>query len=935
MAEPASQEGTTLYKQGKLDKARECYLKAARLDKTEPKYPSNLSAVLYELGRYADCIAAIRQCWECLTAQGSSDRELLNSNPLTIKLATRFAKAKISGVAAGAISLHKNKSKSKDEKLAAFERDIEDFATEKTPAEVGDAKVKELHSAWEQWRAIRDACAGHNAEACKANVAAAASRLRGLPIYKRPADPNVEFYRFGHDEFQSMLTGMVGNPGDAYAVDARRLATKERWSFMFGGSGDARHVFATLIHFYSMTMDHKTQTISAHMTLIDIHPATLARLAIVLKILHEIVATHRTNDEKKRTELHTTLFYVYTAMLMPEYCRQIVMRIASKLAEEIPKKTNTLPKWLHINEASVPAIVKQLRNWSKPLNKSTGVYLERCVSAPGLSSLPLFKDLEKMMQNFGLKDLAGPSTSAVDPYTDPEGERGIYDRAHIVLPPQTLLARHPALHKLIRAFPKPSQSLYDAAEKEVQATWQPNPTLFDSKNIESDGDKDPYAYPLSADEPLKLSGMLSKYIDRRNQLGPVPAYAACSRFFELVAGAMLYMEDVLTIELIYGDATSSLPKLFAGDLGSRPAKFPKEYSRIFLSNVPDYTNGALNTAVQLVPYLERDAIAMANCLFNPASFRNIGEYCYNYALLRAEDFPRFLGCKVVDPEKNLFHDVALQKLPLPRPLDQLANKQELNAWLGQLLLCTLCPGQAQRQPNRIDHPNNMNAFLQVLVHLHRAGFPPHWISDFFNSVVSNTLTTRALPYVGPTPIPMSQSTNWKPTSRTVNLEPWQAELEVILALTAPALPFAISLPEEFAALGDIQTFKVKAEPIPHDMQASLYVCGPLLEGYIKALALMFYKPKASTASGEVKAKDEADRLVRNIASMFEGKRDTEVQFVLALEPGGDPRKGEISWKMSRRWFEKMKSGGWSMVVYRTDQHAVATFPIATDKWSEA
>jgi hypothetical protein len=59
------------------------------------------------------------------------------------------------------------------------------------------------------------------------------------------------------------------------------------------------------------------------MTLVDIHPATLARLTIMWSIFQQILEARQKNNNTKITELHATLFYLYTTMLMPDYCRQM------------------------------------------------------------------------------------------------------------------------------------------------------------------------------------------------------------------------------------------------------------------------------------------------------------------------------------------------------------------------------------------------------------------------------------------------------------------------------------------------------------------------------------------------------------------------------------------------------------------------------------
>ena len=63
--------------------------------------------------------------------------------------------------------------------------------------------------------------------------------------------------------------------------------------------------------------------LKAHCTLIDVHPASLARVLVVLSLLGQILETRRNGDTTRGIELFATLFYVYTAMVMPTYCHQM------------------------------------------------------------------------------------------------------------------------------------------------------------------------------------------------------------------------------------------------------------------------------------------------------------------------------------------------------------------------------------------------------------------------------------------------------------------------------------------------------------------------------------------------------------------------------------------------------------------------------------
>jgi len=162
-----------------------------KLDPKEPKYASNLSAVLYELGRYAACIVAIHLSWNPLRLQNGTPLIPPETDPLAIKLATRFAKAKLNGISNSTISLHgeaptqpnaiKNDQVTKD-----LEADVENFAMLERDGNM-DPKVKEMKSIWEEWQGVREKCSNHSAKECQVTISAAQTRFNAMPIFKKAA----------------------------------------------------------------------------------------------------------------------------------------------------------------------------------------------------------------------------------------------------------------------------------------------------------------------------------------------------------------------------------------------------------------------------------------------------------------------------------------------------------------------------------------------------------------------------------------------------------------------------------------------------------------------------------------------------------------------------------------------------------------------------
>lgn len=64
------------------------------------------------------------------------------------------------------------------------------------------------------------------------------------------------------------------------------------------------------------------------------------------------------------------------------------------------------------------------------------------------------------------------------------------------------------------------------------------------------------------------------------------AYAACSIFFDAVANALNALDGKVQLEVLCGGLLQELGKMQIGADRSRPAEFPRKFTRAWLSNVP-------------------------------------------------------------------------------------------------------------------------------------------------------------------------------------------------------------------------------------------------------------------------------------------------------------------------------------------------------------
>jgi hypothetical protein len=157
------------------------------------------------------------------------------------------------------------------------------------------------------------------------------------------------------------------------------------------------------------------------------------------------------------------------------------MQTAKSLVLELPIGTHSVCQFLHVSPKSLPVVLDLLRYWSTPIPKSAKKYLEFKSGLGSLAgaygSLGALADIFGSVSSSQNKQLTGSSSSS-DAYADPNAESSLLRKIHVVLPPRTLLARHPALGNLVRTYQNAPETTYSALEREIEDTWDPNPTFF-------------------------------------------------------------------------------------------------------------------------------------------------------------------------------------------------------------------------------------------------------------------------------------------------------------------------------------------------------------------------------------------------------------------------------------------------------------------------
>ncbi|KAJ6520693.1 hypothetical protein DFH09DRAFT_1426866 [Mycena vulgaris] len=965
-ADAFKDKGNVAFKEGKMSEAAKLYAKAEAAAPQENVYPANLSAALYEMGDYAACLDAVARSWKLATPNPS----------LALRLATRTAKALAHGVRGGAVG---------QEMLAKYAQIIEQLENVALQQEIRAEVYSEPESVriWRKWRAIANEGGDRKSAAHDA-----LARLAEIPIARRGVNPMLQYYTVGQDEMLSLFDDW--GPRDPYPLKTNTFSKQRlsELSFLFGGVGDARNVYATLVGAHralkALPKD-KRSAMRLHLTLLDIHPSALARDLVVLMLLNDCMTG---GDPAALAETKATLMYTYAGAVMPLYAHARQQKTIKSLLDRLAAVPPRLPAWLHVSADAIPALCASLAYWADNTSKTArgmlAMYsnsldssLVQMLKFPGIT--PAYRAMiqaridKPLRQINTMIDGWGPKEARAVGFHDPEwsdeivmeelaerreeiaemfleehlggnmpprlsGEAVWFKATHAYVPPKELWARHPEMeqwNKNRRGVPY-SGALKNQLKATIEKTWKPNMTLFDREYSELSSKSLPNCkgYPDLQGDGMNLPRLFDAFnrrfgVDKGGELPSdpeSPAYTHAMRFFQAVMDSLKAFEGAVKLEIICGGLMEELGKMKLGTDINRPANFPRTFTRAYLSNVPDYTHGVLNTSMFVVPCLkpEPDSAVGSNCLMNSGIWKNDDEFCHNYSLLHPRDVPRFLGCQAIRMD-GIMGIVALGRNTLPRPVAELATRTELIRWLTRVLLYTCVPGTPGMQAARVRMPNNLIAFVHLLIHLHGVGYPAHWLSEFMQTVLSDSLTTDVALYLGAFPIPLSDLTRSVP-SRRVRLDPWFAEFENILASAQAGIPFAVPLPADFATTHiEIGIYEAVVQLSGPDL-GPMFATAPVHDNVV---GILLYKPSKTFTT---------NALVRLIPAILEG-RTTEPRrgtvFILSSQEMVDIPGRKVSWRLSRDRVRKMRMEGWVMVVYRTDNHEAVTFPLPAGKWTES
>ncbi len=574
------EEGNELYKRGKLTAAATKYEEASiATDGKDPLPYSNLSAVLFEIGKYSESIHVANKALEL--GHGLDQR-------MHQRLQTRILQA----------SLH-----------------------------LGQLTALPGQRNWNFDPAVAATCVYMDRLHLEPDKPRLLALLdQALPRTKPALRRKPAWGRFGHDTFQSLYDDQLAS---IYALPAdpneRRVPgfppmprlRGEDISLFWGGIGDARHLYTTWIELIPALMSPSDGgEPKFNFVINDYDPQVFARNLIVWDLL-DLLA--RTKAEELMTKLISTIFYVFCAPIMPpqtyDHLQETIERCLNLMDGSAP-----LPKWLIVPDESRTPIIAALKTWQgevPDLYDVSKFYVSMCA---------------EVNRSGGFE----PDRSRTRSHSKSiQTEYDCFTKTLLLLPHHSLLKQDVQLTQLYRQFVKKPHE-YKKLRAHIAESWWVNPTLL-SLEDELLQDNVGTMYP----DTWRLLHQMYDACLVPPPDGCKSLFDYTTTFFKMLASSLELIRDKMTVYVSVGDIALTLEELRCPNYSIPPEmRPPKMFDRMHLSNIPDYLGMDLFAFTYATPLLKphHAAFVTYNCLTCPRKFPCSGTGALKFAI----DHPLYL-----------------------------------------------------------------------------------------------------------------------------------------------------------------------------------------------------------------------------------------------------------------------------------------------------
>ncbi|KAK7711434.1 hypothetical protein SLS64_005458 [Diaporthe eres] len=731
--------------------AIKAYKVAAALAPLDPAPLSNLSAAFFEAGDYESCVHFGTKALTLLEVEAGDDSR-------KGKLLARLAKAE----------LHR-----------CMPDDAKSLLRRLAPGQ----ETKALQDAAER---MATACAGSTS-----SKESLRETLLQLPRYRPHLTGEADYFSVGHDLPESQY----GKTLQQTTKEAKVV------SFLFCGIGDARNMFQTMAS-YCLLGSNPDQRL--HCTILDLKPAVLARDLIIFALLDEVaqtgfsLQTMSKLSPEKRLHIQETLSvvsYIYLTQVMPAYAWERLQKTIKRLLDAFERHEQAIP-WAYVPSVVHQSVSRALLSWQAD---PTGPY-----ATQRFRHLTVGQNMEQ-----------GLVAEQPDCLPELKLDHRLYRDFQITLPGAHILKEQdPELARMLSAYRK-SRSDTQAKRRiseYIDRTWRSNMTLVDVDWENDKAEDDERQTPDVGFTPFAVADSLGTAFDGIPALSPQPGDTVLTHaelFWLMTIDAISSLGDRLMVEVRLGEMADVLERTRYQALERSAAhEWPRKYSVIHMSNIPDYVGGPLTSFMYGSPLLEqgRGTGLTSVVLRNPPQWKTIdhflAEYLHMYDrnLIRSHFHMKLSADTPVEeddlmgPPFPLMDYVMWERIePRKMAFEQLMPKPRLTHWLHALFLKICLPNPRRKHDFTLVYaPLNLTAFLRVLVHVAELGYPAHWLSTLLTALLEGEITTTAR---APRRVVLRpEDVDKMHPSRKVCTKPWALELATLVSLWQGVLPFGLLAP---------------------------------------------------------------------------------------------------------------------------------------------
>ncbi|KAK4448655.1 tetratricopeptide [Podospora aff. communis PSN243] len=886
-AEEARQRGNELYKKGKLVEAEAEYKKTAVLAPADPSPLSNLSSLKFEQGQYS-----IASLYILKSLKLADENDANQDDEAAVK-----------------------KRKTLQERLVKCYMHQSRFdEARQVPADDENPPGNQTHPVLGNL----DALTAWKTTACDP-VQQRSLVFERIPRFMANVDNVAEYYAVGHDVARSLFDEQL----------KKACSPKDSVSLMFCGSGDARHIFATLLELGMHVNIHGNKNVckNAHITVLDLKPAAIARTLIFFDMMVTSLRTRKTTPN----DMPTIMAYLFAGCVLPAAVNeQLQLHIKTLLiALESDKPVH---EWLFIPESTRKEVVHVLRRWQNPPKDNH--YQARVVR----------RAVKKAAE-------ANTMTNDFDQGSRPKGDQKTFKEFGIILPSQDFARRRdaPLIPLMKEYYLKGTKESKVRLARHVDESWTTNLTLLDFDYTENPVVTDDPGYRMLSDEekvpaiecnPVDVTKLLIG-IEEPGRLGVLDTIG---NFFSITALTFSNFSGRLMIELLAGEMTDTMEQLRWDCLESRakpsggidPSTFPRVYDRIHMSNIPDYVGGLAAAAIYARPLLREDKASnlQFTVLLNPPDFESHEHFRAETLMLPSAKhiqdhfsmvrLPNYDGPTTGGPPKEVLEQMfphlssfdfltegymvwgqsPAKKLSRDKGL---LSRPAMEEWLYGLFLKITLPYPRHIISNSlVNSPLNLSFFLRLVSHLANIGYPAHWLSSILATLSTGTITTTARPPQRRVTSPKDVETAWP--ARQVSTAPWVAQFATLLSIWSTLLPFGlITLPGTLVAPSEVAEFGVSFPYFTEDTQLR-----------VPQFVLLFWRVSKAKALGGHQLYEE----LREDNGKKSTLKSEAIHIATAVDLGDI---AEVKFWCRVDVIEKMKKeGGWEVFIMRTDSWDLCT-----------